>query len=368
MAGHAESSSRSCAAHPEDEHPSKAGARRMRGTQDCGAGRPERRAKVSAEVRLAAQSAFVRGAHKTDHSAGNAPASANEQENATSPFPSLAMSSSSEGCSDQAGSNSRMRKSTTASTAKAKRSKLGYAKDAEEQDFQMRLQAALEESLSIAKEQPACKKRMKSSKHHYHGDEEAARRLLETQRLGVASWVGESVGESKGRDFYECFAKNGHCINLDDCVYVKPEEKDQVSYIMRVRSMWEEEGEMQFRGQWLYRPQDTKGGMGAALHPREVLLSDWEDENPIACVQTKCHVVFLEQPPSEGKVEERFHYVCWRSYNVTSGRIGQGLRHGQEEASGTDAPKKSLTRDRVRELERQLWTGQLDVARVRRCC
>ena len=49
---------------------------------------------------------------------------------------------------------------------------------------------------------------------------------------------------------------------------------------------------MCFRGQWLYHPQDTKKGAASALHLREVFLSDWENDNPIECVQTKCHVSF----------------------------------------------------------------------------
>jgi hypothetical protein len=40
--------------------------------------------------------------------------------------------------------------------------------------------------------------------------------------------VGESLGWDGACEYYECFAKNGHLFHIDDCVYVKAEERDQV--------------------------------------------------------------------------------------------------------------------------------------------
>ncbi|EKX45258.1 hypothetical protein GUITHDRAFT_139172 [Guillardia theta CCMP2712] len=154
------------------------------------------------------------------------------------------------------------------------------------------------------------------------------------EEMGVARWVGERVGREEENELYESFAKNGDVISLLDCVYVKPEEKDQAAYIMRIRKLWgcSTTGQMKFRGQWLYRPQDTKHGSSCCLHAREVFLSDWEDENPIDCVQTKCNVLFLDKPPTReadasdscqpsSPLGRRFHYVCWRSYSVHTGEI-----------------------------------------------
>ena len=164
---------------------------------------------------------------------------------------------------------------------------------------------------------------------------------IEQMPNGVATWVGESCGKHGTRQHYNCFAKNGQLVTVNDCVYVKPEEKDQASYILRVRSMWLDTKSqvMCFRGQWLYRPQDTKQGAASALHIREVFLSDWEDDNPIECVQTKCHVSF--QNPSEDRdsgLEKKWHYVSWRSYCVRSGDMqstSDRQRNGQETCEGS---------------------------------
>jgi alpha-mannosidase len=44
---------------------------------------------------------------------------------------------------------------------------------------------------------------------------------------GVATWVGDSVRVEGTCEYYASFAKNGQLFALDDCVYVKPEERQQ---------------------------------------------------------------------------------------------------------------------------------------------
>jgi hypothetical protein len=74
---------------------------------------------------------------------------------------------------------------------------------------------------------------------------------------GFATWVGDSVGTQGTCQFYECFAKNGHLFHVNDCVYVQSERRDKASYILQVKSMWQntKNSVMYFRGLWLYRPQ-----------------------------------------------------------------------------------------------------------------
>ena len=193
---------------------------------------------------------------------------------------------------------------------------------------------------------------------------------------GVASWVGDTIGWQGSCHYYECFAKNGHLFRIGDCVYVKPEEKEQASYILRVISMWLDtrNNAMYFRGQWMYRPQDTKQGQSSALHAREVFLSDWEDVNPVDCVQTKCVVSWKNLAGgSEEDLEKGSHFACWRLYHVRTGTISS-IADGNEavvgrdacerrECGAIDACKYESTLD---SLEEQVARGELSAHRVRK--
>ena len=57
------------------------------------------------------------------------------------------------------------------------------------------------------------------------------------EEMGVARWVGERVGREEGKELYGSFAKNGDVISLLDCIYVKPEEKDQAA-VRRRHADW----------------------------------------------------------------------------------------------------------------------------------
>lgn len=113
---------------------------------------------------------------------------------------------------------------------------------------------------------------------------------------GEIEWVGECVWERGGLKYYNAFRKHGQEVAVGECVYVKAEEKGRGSYMMRVEEIWGEgdavEGE--FRGSWLYRPIETVQGVHGAMHPREVYLSDWQDVNPLECVEALCRITFFK--------------------------------------------------------------------------
>eukprot|EP00960_Hanusia_phi_P066347 766378-Hanusia_phi.AAC.5 len=60
-------------------------------------------------------------------------------------------------------------------------------------------------------------------------EEGAVSQPCKPEEVGVARWVGESLGREGGKEMYKSFAKNGDVLSVSDCVYVKPEEKDQAA-------------------------------------------------------------------------------------------------------------------------------------------
>ena len=194
-----------------------------------------------------------------------------------------------------------------------------------------------------------------------------SRRILpvDLREIGVASWKGPCTAVENGRRYFSGFSKNGHTFEINDCVYVRSAEKDKI-WLMKILKLWEEESwvardktdqNMFFRGVWLYRPSDTPQGMSIALHVREIFLSDWEDENSLECVQTKCSVFFRSSVPDDKEEISGAHFVCWRKYAVSTGRISACKAEG--ESSG-EACREGCKLG----LEEELRMGRLITMRV----
>ena len=189
---------------------------------------------------------------------------------------------------------------------------------------------------------------------------------INPSEIGIANWNGSCSVVENGRRYYNGFSKNGHTFEINDCVYVRSAEKDKI-WLMRILKLWEEESwvprddddiNMFFRGVWLYRPSDTPQGMSIALHLREIFLSDWEDENSLECVQTKCQVFFRASPPDDKEEISGAHFVCWRRYAVSTGRISASRAEGE---GGGD----SLRDGGGAGLEGELALGRLVTMRVK---
>ena len=184
-------------------------------------------------------------------------------------------------------------------------------------------------------------------------------------KIGIASWKGSCISAENGRRYYGGFSKNGHTFEIEDCVYVRSAVKEKI-WLMKILQLWEEESwiprdncdiNMFFRGVWLYRPSDTPHGMSIALHMREIFLSDWEDENSLECVQTKCKVFFRPSPPDAKEEINGAHFVCWRRYDVSTGRISACKPPGD---GGGDGPGDSARAGMAQELR----MGRLVTMRV----
>jgi hypothetical protein len=185
---------------------------------------------------------------------------------------------------------------------------------------------------------------------------ELSRKVLSIlpSKIGIASWKGSCISVENGRRYYGGFSKNGHSFEIEDCVYVRSAVKEKI-WLMKILQLWEEESwiprddsdiNMFFRGVWLYRPSDTPHGMSIALHMREIFLSDWEDENSLECVQTKCKVFFRSSPPDEKEEINGAHFVCWRRYDVSTGRISACKLPGDSSGDGSgDSAKAGMAHE-----------------------
>jgi hypothetical protein len=188
---------------------------------------------------------------------------------------------------------------------------------------------------------------------------------VDLREIGIASWNGPCTAVENGRRYFCGFSKNGHSFEINDCVYVRSAEKDKI-WIMKILKLWEEESwfprdkndqNMFFRGVWLYRPSDTPQGISIAIHSREIFLSDWEDENSLECVQTKCSVFFRSSAPDVKEEINGAHFVCWRKYAVSTGRISACKVDGDDSGDGCrDACKAGL--------QEELRMGRLITMRV----